>query len=88
MIPKPGIKTTELWVAVLVPLGSLIAALANELAPRYPVYAGAITGAGYAISRGLTKLGAFLAASRVVVPASPPAPPAAVSAPATGPQTV
>lgn len=72
MIPKPGYKTTELLVWALANAGTLIAALSNDLAPRYPAYTVAITTFGYQVSRGLTKLGAFLAASRVVNPAVPP----------------
>jgi hypothetical protein len=53
---KPGYKTTEFWVAVLVAVGSLIAALADQLPPKYAALASAVSGAAYALSRGLAKV--------------------------------
>lgn len=53
---KPGYKTTEFWVALLVSLGVLVAALADQLPPKYAALASAVSGAAYAISRGLAKV--------------------------------
>ncbi len=53
---KPGYKTTEFWVAALVSVGALVAALADQLPPKYAALASAVSGAAYAISRGLAKV--------------------------------
>lgn len=53
---KPGYKTTEFWVSVLVAAGALIAALADALPPRYAALAATISGGLYALSRGLAKV--------------------------------
>jgi hypothetical protein len=57
---KHGYKTTEFWATSLVTVGALIASLADKLPPRYAVYAGMASQGAYALSRGLTKLGALL----------------------------
>lgn len=69
MIPKPGYKTTEFLVTALAALGALIAALADKLPARYAAIASAVSLGCYAISRGLTKLGAQTTAP----PTAPPA---------------
>ncbi len=53
---KPGYKTTEFWLAVLVSAGALVAALADQLPPKYAALASAVSGAAYALSRGLAKV--------------------------------
>lgn len=55
MIVKPGYKTSELALTVLLCIGALAAALAEALTPRYAAIASAISVAAYAISRGLAK---------------------------------
>jgi predicted acyltransferase len=71
---KPGHKTTEFAVTVLVALGSLAASLAGVLAPRYAAIASAVSVAAYSIARGLAKNGATRTTVPVVT-AAPPAPP-------------
>jgi hypothetical protein len=53
---KPGYKTTEFWVALLVIIGSTVSALADALPPRFAAWASTIAGAAYALSRGLAKV--------------------------------
>lgn len=53
---KPGYKTTEFLVVVLVCVGQVIAAAADWLPPRYASLSTAIAAAAYAGSRGLAKL--------------------------------
>jgi len=53
---KPGYKTTEFWVTVLTAVGALIAALADQLPPKYAALGAAISSGLYAISRGLAKV--------------------------------
>lgn len=57
METKPGIKTTEFWVSVLAGAGSVIAAFANAIPPRYAVFASAASAGLYAVGRGLAKQG-------------------------------
>lgn len=59
MIPKPGYKTTEALATALTALGALVAALAGHLSPKYAAIAASIATGCYAVSRGLTKLGAM-----------------------------
>jgi hypothetical protein len=54
---RRGYLTTEFWLSVATSLGSLIAALAGNLPPKYAALATAISGGLYAISRGFTKGG-------------------------------
>lgn len=74
---KPGYKTTELLFAVLVAIGSVTAALAGELTPRYAAIASAISAAAYAIGRGIAKAGATLGTvpTAPVPPNQPPVTP-------------
>ena len=67
---KPGYKTTEFAAAVLVALGSVIAAAASWMTPRYAALASAISVGSYALARGLAKNGA----ARPPVPPTPPTP--------------
>lgn len=64
---KPGYKTSELIVTVLLALGAVAASLAGELQPRYAAIASAISVAAYAIARGLAKNGA----TRGIIPTAP-----------------
>ena len=54
---KPGYKTTEFYASLLVSLASLIAALSSHLSPKYAALASSVSIAGYAIARGLAKVG-------------------------------
>lgn len=69
---KPGHTTTEFVVTLLVGLGSLAAALAGVLAPRYAAIASAVSAAAYSIARGLAKNGATRTTVPVVTAAPPP----------------
>lgn len=53
---KPGWKTTELWVTVLVSVGLVTAALAEALSPKWAGVAVAVSVAAYTLSRGLAKV--------------------------------
>lgn len=53
---KPGIRTTEFWITVATGGGSLIASASGWLPPRYAAIATAVSGAAYALARGLAKL--------------------------------
>jgi hypothetical protein len=53
---KPGYKTTEFWVAVIVAFANFVAAWADALPDRYAAIASSIVGGLYAISRGLAKV--------------------------------
>lgn len=79
MIPRPGYKTTEALATFLTALGALIAALAGHLSPKWAALASSISVGCYALSRGLTKLGALAGARAGTVPAqpAPPRPPVA-----------
>lgn len=80
MTAKPGLQTTELWIAVLTEVGALAAALAGELSPKYAAIASAVSAAAYAISRGITKHGVAsgnapkVIANVPTVPTTPPPP--------------
>ena len=78
MHPKPGYKTSELLATFLAALVPWIAQWAGTLNPKWAAIVTGIEGAAYAISRGLTKLGAYMATPPPVqsLP-SPPTPPAA-----------
>jgi hypothetical protein len=52
---KPGYKTTEFYVALLVIAGSFVATLAGHLPDRYAALASSVSGGLYALSRGLAK---------------------------------
>ena len=54
---KPGHRTTEFILVILVCVGSLAASLAGVLPPRYAAIANAVSVAAYAVSRGITKNG-------------------------------
>lgn len=76
MLLKPGYKTTELLVTVLTSVGALVAAIADQLPPRYAAIAAAASTGAYAVSRGLAKLGATLGPVPTnPVPPPPPNPP-------------
>jgi hypothetical protein len=65
---KPGYLTTEFWVVVLTAVGSVVAAAASWLTPRYAALASAVAAGAYSIARGLAKHPAA-----VVNPPPPPA---------------
>lgn len=71
---KPGYKTTEFLAVVLVAIGSLAAALASELTPRWAAIASAISVGAYAVGRGIAKAGATM--GNVPTAPTPPNPPA------------
>jgi hypothetical protein len=52
---KPGVLTTEFWLAVVVILGTTLDALAGSLPDRYAGIASAVASGLYALSRGLAK---------------------------------
>lgn len=62
MTVKPGHKTTEALATVLVAVGVLAAALAGHLSPRWAAIASSVSVGAYSLSRGLTKLGAYIGA--------------------------
>lgn len=53
---KPGYKTTEFWVSLLIIVGSTVASFADKLPPRYAAWASAVAGAAYMLARGLAKV--------------------------------
>ena len=78
MYPKPGIRTTEFLAAVLASVAGWIANWAGTLSPKWAALVMGASVVGYQLSRGLTKLGAYMATPPPVqsLP-SPPTPPAA-----------
>lgn len=52
---KPWYRRTELLLTVATEVGVVCAALAGALPPRYAAVAVAVSGAAYAISRGIAK---------------------------------
>jgi hypothetical protein len=72
MITKPGYKTTEFLATALVALGALIAACADVLPARYAAWASSLSVGLYAVSRGLTKLGAGVTVPPAPAPPNPP----------------
>ena len=52
---KPGYKTTELLITVLVIVAQLVAALAGDLSPHWAAIASSVSGGLYALSRGIAK---------------------------------
>lgn len=53
---KPGYKTTEALIVVLVIVGQVVASAADWLPPRYASIGSTVAAAAYALSRGLAKL--------------------------------
>jgi len=53
---KPGYKTTEFWVAIIIAVSTFVASLADALGPKYAALSSSIVGAGYAVARGLAKV--------------------------------
>lgn len=78
MIVKPGYKTTEFLAAVVAAVVPWIAQWAGTLSPKWAAIVMGISTVGYQLSRGLTKLGAYMVTPPPVssLP-SPPTPPAA-----------
>lgn len=54
---KPGWKTTEFWVTIATSVGAVAAAADGVLPEKYAALAVAVSGAAYAIARGLAKVG-------------------------------
>lgn len=52
---KPGFQTTEFVVTVATLIGTLAAALAGDLSPRWAAVASAISAGAYALARGWAK---------------------------------
>ena len=50
-----GLKTTELWLTVATEVGIIAAALADALPAKWAAVAASISGAAYAVARGLAK---------------------------------
>ena len=57
METKPGLRTTEFWLTILVNVGALLAALAGGLSPRWAAIASAASTGAYALARGWSKSG-------------------------------
>jgi hypothetical protein len=53
---KAGWKTTEFWITALSIVGLVVSSATASLSPRYAAIGATISGASYAISRGLAKL--------------------------------
>lgn len=53
---RPGWKTTEFWITLTSILGLVASSVAFSLTPRYAAIGAGISGAAYAISRGLAKM--------------------------------
>jgi hypothetical protein len=53
---KAGYKTSEFWITALSIIGLTASAAATSLSPKYAAIGVAISGAAYALSRGLAKL--------------------------------
>lgn len=58
MNPKPGLRTTELWITVLTVIGMIVASSVDVLPSKYAALLIVISGAAYKLSRGLAKIGA------------------------------
>ena len=54
---KPGLKTSEFIVTILVCIGSIGASLAGILDPKWAMVAAHISTVAYTLSRGLAKGG-------------------------------
>ena len=80
MHPKPGLKTTELWAGVLASLAGWLLEWAGTLSPKWAAIVMGASTLGFQLSRGLTKLGAYMSTPPPVqsLP-SPPTPPAATT---------
>lgn len=58
MPPKPGVRTTEFWMQVVLQIVLLLNTINiwNYMPPQYTVLIQGILGAAYAFSRGLAKI--------------------------------
>jgi EamA domain-containing membrane protein RarD len=59
MTVKPGYKTTEFIASLLASVGSWLAEWQGSLSPRYAAIVTSASFAAYALSRAITKHGAF-----------------------------
>jgi hypothetical protein len=55
---KAGWKTTEFWVSTLSIVGLVVSSASAGLSEKYAAIGATISGAAYAISRGLAKFNA------------------------------
>lgn len=75
MAPKPGIRTTEFWMHVLLQIILILNTVGfwDYMPPKYTVLVQGILGAAYAGSRGLAKISPpGAAATTAVYPIEPP----------------
>ena len=52
---KPGYKTTEFWLAVIVVLGTTLDSLAGSLPNKYAALVAAVAAGLYSVGRGIAK---------------------------------
>lgn len=55
---KPGIHTTEFWLTIAVDAGAVLAAVADQLPPKWATIAATVSTGLYALARGWAKSGA------------------------------
>ncbi len=76
MAPKPGLKTTEFWMQIVLQIVLLLNTVNvwNYMPPKYTVLIQGILGAAYALSRGVAKISppGTAAAPAIVYPIEPP----------------
>ncbi len=76
MAPKPGVKTTEFWMQIVLQIVLLLNTVNvwNYMPPKYTVLIQGILGAAYALSRGVAKVSppGTTAAPILVAPIEPP----------------
>ncbi len=75
MAPKPGIKTTEFWMQVVLQIILLLNTMGvwDYMPQKYTVIVQGILGAAYAASRGLAKVSPpGTAATAAIYPIEPP----------------
>ncbi len=58
MPPKPGVKTTEFWMQIVLQIVLLLNTVNvwNYMPPKYTVLIQGVLGAAYALSRGFAKV--------------------------------
>ena len=75
MAPKPGLKTTEFWMQIVLQIFLLLNTVNvwNYMPPKYTVLIQGILGAAYALSRGVAKISPpGTAATAAIYPIEPP----------------
>lgn len=75
MAPKPGVKTTEFWMQVVLQVILLLNTMNvwNYMPQRYTVIVQGILGAAYAFSRGIAKISPPSTTVDSLPPIEPPA---------------